>query len=80
MLPEKLLENKQLISELLESNYFEESQRLAKAGIPAETVKEYLKRVVEGGDTRGIVTDKSDPVVAATEAIIKLAVSVQGGS
>jgi|GEM_PF-6977668 len=72
MLSESLLNNNELIQELLESNYFEESKRLAKVKIKPETVRKYLKISIDEGNkqaTEGL--DKT--TVAVLDAVIKLA-------
>jgi endonuclease G len=72
MLPESLINNDELTQELLESNYFEESQRLEKVGIAPETVKQYLKNFITEGVAKA--TEGLDQTtVRAVEAVIRLA-------
>lgn len=72
MLPERLVKNKELTQELLESNYFEESQRLKKVGIDSQTVKEYLKTSLTEGVAKA-AEGLDQTTVRAVEAVIKLA-------
>lgn len=72
MSSQNLTNNEELIQELLESNYFEESQRLAKVGIDAETVKKYLRISQNEGivEARRSLDQTTGLIV---EAVIKLA-------
>jgi hypothetical protein len=48
MLPESLTNDNELNQELLDGNYFDNSQRLKTAGIEPETAKKYLKACIAG--------------------------------
>ncbi len=69
---DSLLNNNELTQELLESNYFEESKRLAKVNIEPKTVREYLKTSIQEG-TEKAVEGLDQATVAALEAVIELA-------
>lgn len=71
-MPSENLMNNELTQELIESNYFDESQRLKKAGIDPEIAKTYLKVCINTGKTKA--TEGLQPLnVKLLEAIIKQA-------
>jgi S1-C subfamily serine protease len=72
MLSESLTNNNELNQELLEGNYFDDSQRLKNAEIEPETAKEYLKAAIDG-ETEKASEGLSPLKVTLLEAIIKQA-------
>jgi len=68
---ENLINNNELTQELLESSYFDDSQRLKKAEIDPETARKYLKASIdrETGKTSGLAPLE----IIFLEAIIKQA-------
>jgi endonuclease G len=69
---ESLINNNELNQELIESNYFDDSQRLKKTEIEPETAKRYLKTCVDGEP--GKAAEGLSPLdVTLLEAIIKQA-------
>ncbi len=68
------LMNNELTQELIESNYFDESQRLKKAEIAPEIAKTYLKVSINEGKAKA--TEGLQPrQVQFLESIIKQAIS-----
>lgn len=69
---ESLINNNELTQELVESNYFDDSQRLKKTEIEPETAKRYLKTCIDGEP--GKAAKELTPLhVTLLEAIIKQA-------
>jgi len=69
---ESLINNNELTQELLESNYFDDSQRLKKAEIEPEIAKSYLKVSIDEGTSKA-ATGLEPLKAILLEAIIKQA-------
>lgn len=68
-----ILQNKELVEELIDSDYFDKSERLKKTGIRAETVRNYLRSLIENNVSQTEVENLEPTGQKVTEAIIKLA-------